>query len=74
LRALSHRFFFVFLFVCASYVKYHFKCDQGVANLSAAEAGALASADPDYATRDLYNAIAQGRAPSWTVYLQVRRL
>ena len=40
-------------------------------NLSAAEAGATASSDPDYAIRDLYTAIADGKPPSWTVYLQV---
>lgn len=55
----------------AVYVKYHFKTDQGIANLSADEAGAIASQDPDYATRDLYNAIADGDHPSWTVYIQV---
>lgn len=55
----------------AYYVKYHFKTDQGIRNLPACEAGRLASEDPDYAIRDLYNAIAAGDAPSWTVYLQV---
>ncbi|CAM9294881.1 unnamed protein product [Phaeothamnion confervicola] len=55
----------------AVWVKYHLKTDQGVRNLPVAEAGRLASADPDYATRDLFNAIAGGDAPSWTVYLQV---
>jgi len=55
----------------AVYVKYHFKTDQGIANLSAADADALASSDPDYAIRDLYNAIQDGKPPSWTVYLQV---
>jgi len=55
----------------ASYVKYHFKTDQGVNNLDADVAGALASSDPDYAIRDLYNAIARGKPPSWTMYLQV---
>lgn len=55
----------------AVYVKYHFKTDQGIANLSSSEAGKLASEDPDYATRDLYNAIADGNPPSWTLYMQV---
>lgn len=27
--------------------------------------------DPDYATRDLYNAIANGDYPTWTLYIQV---
>lgn len=53
------------------YVKYHFKTDQGISNLMADEAKRLAAEDPDYATRDLYNAIASGNYPSWTLYLQV---
>lgn len=55
----------------AFYVKWHFKTDQGIKNLSAAKADELAGSDPDYATRDLYNAIADGNFPSWTVYVQV---
>jgi Catalase len=39
------------------------------ARLQAAELGGT---DPDYATRDLYNAIASGDFPSWTAYIQVR--
>lgn len=35
------------------------------------EAGSLASTDPDYAIRDLYNAIAGGNYPSWSFYIQV---
>lgn len=54
----------------AFYVKWHFKTDQGIKNLPATEAGRLASTDPDYAIRDLYNAIASENLPSWTVYIQ----
>ncbi|ORY01794.1 catalase [Basidiobolus meristosporus CBS 931.73] len=53
------------------YVKWHFKSDQGIKNFTAEEAGKLAGQDPDYATRDLYNAIAKGDYPSWSVYVQV---
>ena len=35
------------------------------------EAGQLAGTNPDYAIEDLYNAIADGNFPSWTLYLQV---
>lgn len=35
------------------------------------DAGRLASTDPDYAIRDLYNAIAKGDYPSWSFYIQV---
>jgi len=55
----------------AVYVKWHFKTDQGILNLSAADADQIASSDPDYAIRDLYNAIANGDHPSWTLYFQV---
>ena len=55
----------------AVYVKYHLKTDQGIQNLDAAVADRIASEDPDYAIRDLYNAIAKGDFPSWTMYVQV---
>nr|AZL94735.1 catalase HPII [Nephromyces sp. MMRI]AZL94737.1 catalase HPII [Nephromyces sp. MMRI] len=49
----------------------HFKTDQGNKSLNGEEAKKLASEDPDYATRDLYNAIASGNFPSWTFYVQI---
>jgi catalase len=42
--------------------------------LSAARAGQLAGENPDYAIEDLYNAIASGDFPSWSVYIQVMTL
>ncbi|KAL7689732.1 putative catalase hem-binding, catalase immune-responsive domain, catalase core [Plasmopara halstedii] len=53
------------------YVKYHFKTDQGIRNLSVDKAAELAGSDPDYAIRDLYEAIANKQYPSWTLYIQV---
>ena len=38
-------------------LKRHFKTDQGIKNLPAAKAGEIAGSDPDYAVRDLFNAI-----------------
>ena len=58
----------------AVYVKYHFKTDQGICNLSASDADAIASSDPDYAIRDLFESIQQGDFPSWTLYVQVMTL
>mmetsp|Transcript_10976 Transcript_10976/g.12717 ORF Transcript_10976/g.12717 Transcript_10976/m.12717 type:complete len:541 (+) Transcript_10976:44-1666(+) len=55
----------------AVYVKYHFKTDQGISNLTPEQASQLASSDGDYAIRDLYNAIAKGNPPSWTMYVQI---
>jgi catalase len=53
------------------WVKWHFKTLQGIKNLSASEAVRLAGADPDYAQRDLFNAIAEGNYPRWSVEIQV---
>ncbi|MGR6913030.1 catalase [[Actinomadura] parvosata] len=53
------------------WVKYHFKTDQGIRNLTAAEAQALTATDPDHHTRDLFEAIKRGDHPSWTVNVQI---
>lgn len=54
-----------------SFVKWHFKTDQGIRNFTAEEAGKLAGSDPDWATRDLFEAIRKREYPTWTVYVQV---
>lgn len=56
------------------YCKFHVKNDQGSRNLSASEAEELASKDPDYYIRDLYNSIAGKDYPTWTFYIQVMTL
>lgn len=53
------------------WAKWHFKTQQGIRNLSAADAVRLAGEDPDYAQRDLFQAIERGDFPRWTVYVQV---
>jgi catalase len=53
------------------YVKWHFLTQQGIKNLSADEATRIAGSDPDYAQRDLFNAIAGGDFPRWDVKVQV---
>ena len=53
------------------YCKFHFKTDQGIKNLTVERAGQLAGDNPDYSIQDLYNSIANGNFPSWTLYLQV---
>jgi len=53
------------------WVKYHFKTDQGIQNLTREEAERLKGVDPDHATRDLYDAIERGDYPSWTLQVQV---
>lgn len=53
------------------WVKWHFKTQQGIKNLSPAEASRLAGTDPDYAQRDLFGAIAKGDFPKWDVFVQI---
>jgi catalase len=53
------------------WVKYHFKTDQGVDFFTDADARAMTAEDPDHHLRDLYQAIARGDHPSWTLYMQI---
>lgn len=53
------------------WVKWHFKTLQGIRNLTPAEAVCLAGSDPDYAQRDLFDAIGRGDHPKWRVCVQV---
>jgi catalase len=53
------------------FVKYHFKTRQGIKNLPPARAKELAGTDPDYAQRDLFEAIERKEFPRWTMAIQV---
>ncbi|MCG5432870.1 catalase [Mycobacterium sp. MYCO198283] len=54
-----------------SWVKYHFKTDQGIDYLTQQEADRLAGEDADYHQRDLYDSIEAGEYPSWTLKVQI---
>ncbi|WP_372821646.1 catalase [Pseudomonas parafulva] len=54
-----------------TWVKWHFKTQQGIKNLAPADAARIAGTDPDYAQRDLFEAIDRGDYPRWTVCIQV---
>jgi len=53
------------------WVKFHFKTQQGIKNLSDAEAQELIGRDRESHQRDLYDAIERGDHPRWTMYIQV---
>ena len=53
------------------WVKFHFKSMQGIRNLSPERAAELAGADPDYAGRDLFEAIERKEFPKWRLCIQV---
>src|SRR5690554_5019 len=53
------------------WVKYHFKTDLGWESFTNDEAAAMAGADADFHRRDLFEAIARGEHPTWTLKVQV---
>ncbi|MCF7920656.1 MAG: catalase [Candidatus Cloacimonetes bacterium] len=53
------------------WVKFHFKTQQGIKCMSPADAARIAGEDPDYHTRQLFNAIEKGEYPRWTLYIQI---
>ncbi|WP_226643791.1 catalase KatA [Mesobacillus subterraneus] len=53
------------------WIKYHFKTEQGVKNLSPDVAAKIAGGNPDYHTEDLFNAIEAGDFPAWKLYVQI---
>jgi catalase len=53
------------------WVKWHYKTQQGIKNLTPDKAACLAGTDPDYAQRDLFNAIEHGDFPRWSVCIQI---
>ncbi len=55
----------------AFWVRYHFKTDQGIKNMSVEEAEKMAGKDPDFHKRQLYEAVRRGKYPSWTAYVQI---
>ena len=67
----SHTFKWVNASGKACWVKYHFKTETGIANLTAEEASAIAAKDPDHATRDLFEHIKGGGVAAWKAYVQI---
>ena len=53
------------------WVKFHWRCMQGVQNLTDAEAEAIVGRDRESHGRDLFNSIEIGDFPSWKLCIQV---
>jgi catalase len=47
--------------------QFHWKTDQKIKNFNREQADEMAKNDPDFSIRDLYNSIAEGKFPSWTL-------
>ena len=56
------------------WVKFHFRTQQGIKNLSDEEAARICASDRESSGRDLYEAIERGDYPRWTMYVQIMRL
>lgn len=54
-----------------NWVKFHWRTQQGIKNLTDAEAEAVCAKDRESHQRDLYEAIERGDFPRWTLYIQV---
>ncbi|MHB8498503.1 MAG: catalase [Acidimicrobiales bacterium] len=55
----------------ATWVKYHFKTDQGIRCLDSSEAAGLSGRNPDSHQLDLLESIDRGEFPSWTLKVQI---
>ena len=53
------------------WVKFHLKTQQGIKNLTDAEAEAIVAKDRESHQRDLYDSIENGDFPRWTMHIQV---
>ena len=53
------------------YVKWHFKTRQGIKNFTREQADEMRGKDPDYAQRDLFDAIQNDSFPAWRLCVQI---
>jgi catalase len=53
------------------WVKFHFRTQQGIANMTDAEAKETIGSDRESHQRDLFNAIEEGNFPRWTLFVQI---
>jgi catalase len=67
----SHTFSFINANNEKFWVKFHFKTAQGIKNFTNEEAVKMKGEDPDWAQRDLVNAIDKGEFPRWNLKVQV---
>lgn len=67
----SHAFSFIDTNNKRVWVKFHFKTEQGIENLSNEEAGAIIAEDRESHQRDLFNSIEEGDYPRWKMKVQI---
>ncbi|MCH9032030.1 MAG: catalase [candidate division Zixibacteria bacterium] len=67
----SHTYSFINASNERFWVKFHFKCVQGIKTMTNAEAKKLVGQDRESSQRDLFEAIERGDFPQWRVCIQV---
>jgi catalase len=67
----SHTYMWVNAGAEKFWVKYHFHTDQGMQFFTNEEAATMAGTDADFHRRDLFEAIARGDHPIWTLSVQI---
>ena len=67
----SHTFSFINANNERFWVKFHFRTQQGIKNLTDAEAEAIIAKDRESHQRDLYEHIEKGDFPRWTLFIQI---
>jgi len=67
----SHTYSFLSAKNERTWVKFHFRSQQGIENLTDAQAEALVGKDRETHQRDLFESIEAGRFPRWTLFIQV---
>ena len=67
----SHTYSFINAANERTWVKFHFRTQQGIENLTDAQAEGLVGKDRETHQRDLFNSIEAGDFPRWTLFVQV---
>jgi catalase len=67
----SHTFSFINAKGERHWCKFHFVCQQGIKNLSDAEAETVVGKDRESGQKDLFEAIEKGDFPKWKLFVQV---
>ena len=67
----SHAYSFISKENKRTWVKFHFRSQQGIRNLTDKEAATVVGMDRESHQRDLYEAIEKGKFPKWKVYVQL---
>lgn len=67
----SHTYSFINASNERFWVKFHYRTQQGIENLSDTEAANIIANDRESHQRDLFDNIAQGNFPSWKLFVQI---